>query len=72
VRLVPDERLLIETDCPDQTPVPHRPAPNEPAFLVAIAAEVARIRGQFPSDLYRITEENARRLFHLRTLPAHP
>lgn len=63
VRAVPRERLLIETDAPDQTPAPYRPGPNEPAFLPAIAAAVATIRGEPIDDVARYTEENARRLF---------
>jgi TatD DNase family protein len=61
--VVPRERLLVETDAPDQTPAPHRPAPNEPAFLVAIVAALAQIRGE--PDVAAFTDANARRLFRI-------
>lgn len=66
VRVVPIDRLLIETDAPDQTPHSHRPAANEPAFLPTICAAVAALRGEDPQQLAQITAENARRLFRLR------
>jgi TatD DNase family protein len=61
-RAVPAERLLVETDAPFQTPLPHRPAQNEPAFLVAIVEALARIRGERPEEVAQQTETNARRL----------
>lgn len=64
-RIVPSERLLIETDAPDQTPEGHRPGANEPATLPAICASLAALRGQDVATLSRITAENAYRLFRL-------
>jgi len=63
--MVPRDRLLVETDAPDQTPGPHRPARNEPAFLVANIAALAQIRGESPAEVAAYTEANARRLFRL-------
>jgi TatD DNase family protein len=62
-RAVPLDRLLVETDAPDQTPVSLRPARNEPAFLVEIVRALAQIRGESEQVLARATSENARRLF---------
>jgi TatD DNase family protein len=44
-RLVPDDRLLVETDAPFLAPVPHRGRRNEPAFVVQTVAAVAAERG---------------------------
>lgn len=63
VKVVPRERLVVETDAPDQTPEPQRPGRNEPAFLVAIVHAVAHIWGVDFAEAARITDENARRLF---------
>jgi TatD DNase family protein len=62
---LPAARLLVETDAPDQTPEPHRPGPNEPAFLPAIVAAVAAARGEPVAQVAAYTDENARRLFRL-------
>ncbi len=63
VGVVPLDRLLVETDAPDQTPKQRRPARNEPAFLVEIVAALAQIRGEPAETIARVTRENAIRLF---------
>jgi TatD DNase family protein len=64
-RAVPDDRLLIETDSPDQTPPNRRPADNEPAFIVDIAQRLASIRGVELDELARTTFANACQLFKI-------
>jgi TatD DNase family protein len=64
-RAVPAERLLAETDAPDQTPPARRPAQCEPAFLPDIVDALAQLRGESRQTLARTTMDNARRLFAL-------
>lgn len=63
-RAVPPERLLLETDAPDQTPRPHR-GRCEPAFLAEICAGVAAALGRPAAEVDALTSQNARRLFRL-------
>jgi len=65
VRIVPRDRLLVETDCPYLAPVPHRGKRNEPAWVVETARKVAEIWGVPAEEVARVTSENARRLFRL-------
>jgi TatD DNase family protein len=62
----PQDRLLVETDAPDQTPLPHRPGENEPAFLLAIVDTIATIRSENAAAVATYTHENANRLFGIR------
>jgi len=62
-RMVPDSRLLIETDTPYLAPVPHRGRPNEPAYVVHVAEALAKIRNDTPARIAHITAANAERLF---------
>lgn len=67
-RAVPLDRLLVETDAPDQTPRPHR-GRNEPALLPRIVAAVAAAVGLPASELDARTSANARALFRLGAGP---
>ena len=62
---VPEDRLLVETDCPFLAPVPMRGKRNEPAYVEAVATRVAELRGQSVSSVADSTTANARRLFGL-------
>lgn len=62
-RLIPEDRMLVETDTPYLTPVPHRGVPNEPCYLPAVGAVLAKARGVPVERLAEITTANARRLF---------
>jgi len=65
LRLVPDERLLVESDAPYLAPIPYRGKRNEPAFVPHTLAALAAARGVEPGALGRATAENTRRLFGL-------
>lgn len=65
-RMVPGDRILIETDCPFLAPVPVRgERRNEPANVRYIAQQVANLRGVSLEDLATTTTQNACRLFQL-------
>lgn len=63
IRQLPLERLLIETDSPFLTPVPHRGKRNEPAFVAHIADRIAEIHMTTREQVAEITTANAARLF---------
>jgi TatD DNase family protein len=70
VRVLPLERLLIETDCPYLTPHPHRGKRNEPAYVRLVAEAIAQIKGISMEQVARITTANAWALFGLEPLGA--
>ncbi|MBP1751893.1 MAG: magnesium-dependent deoxyribonuclease, TatD family, and radical domain iron-sulfur [Geobacteraceae bacterium] len=65
VRGIKAEYLLLETDCPYLSPVPHRGKRNEPAHVRIVAEKVAELKGLSVDDICRITTLNARRLFNM-------
>ncbi len=62
-KLVPLDRLLIETDSPFLAPVPHRGKRNEPAFVTHVADMLAQIHSIDVAEVARRTADNFRRLF---------
>jgi TatD DNase family protein len=69
-RIAPEDRILIETDCPFLAPVPRRGKRNEPAFIVETAARLAEVRGCAPETIAEQTTRNFRRLC-LQRAPAN-
>ncbi len=67
-RLVPIDRLLIETDSPYLAPVPERGKRNEPAMVAYVARKIAEIRGVSEEEIRRATYENGRRFFGIANL----
>jgi TatD DNase family protein len=65
VRIVPRDRLLVETDCPFLAPVPYRGKRNEPAYVVETAKKVAELWGATPEEVGAATTANVKRLFRL-------
>jgi TatD DNase family protein len=61
--LVPDDRLLIETDSPYLAPVPYRGKTNTPAYVPHVAARLAELRGTSAERIGDITSANFTRLF---------
>ena len=64
-RNVPEDRFLVETDCPFLAPVPRRGKRNEPAYVRDVAIKVAELREQSFESVARSSTANARRLFGL-------
>ena len=60
---VPMDRLLLETDCPYMTPVPHRGETNEPKYISLVAEKAAEIKGMPVQEIIDTTTRNARALF---------
>jgi TatD DNase family protein len=63
--LVPEDRLLIETDSPYLTPVPFRGKPNDPAKVAHVGIAVAETLGRSPEHIAELTTANARRFLAL-------
>jgi TatD DNase family protein len=65
VRRVPLERMLVETDSPYLTPVPHRGKRNEPAYVRWVAEMIARIKAICLEEVAETTTGNAAALFKI-------
>jgi TatD DNase family protein len=63
VRGLPLERILIETDAPFLTPMPHRGQRNEPAYVRFIADKIAGLKSRSQEEVASVTSANATRLF---------
>jgi len=65
VKIIPSERLLVETDSPLMTPLELKPETNEPANVKIIAQMVADLKGYTLKEVEEQTTENAERLFNI-------
>jgi TatD DNase family protein len=63
-RMIPLDRLLIETDSPFLAPVPHRGTRNEPARVIRVAEVIAELRGLETPEVGGAALANFRRLFN--------
>lgn len=64
-KIVPADKLLIETDCPFLAPHPNRGKRNEPAYVSLVAEKIAELRNVSYDELCQQTTENAKRLFQI-------
>ena len=65
-KIVPDNRLLIETDCPFLAPAPFRGKTNEPSYVLHVAEQVAKLRQTSLEQIAQQTTANACRLFGIQ------
>lgn len=65
VKAVPLNRILIETDAPFLSPVPHRGKRNEPAFVKYVAEKIAEVKGMSLEELGKAVMSNASGLFKI-------
>ena len=65
VKIIPDELLLVETDCPYLAPVPYRGKLCHSGMIKYTAQKIAEIRGTTPEKILNLTAQNAKKLFNL-------
>lgn len=65
VKEIPNDWLLIETDCPFLTPHPFRGKRNEPSYVKYVAEQIAELKEMTFEEIASITTENAKRLFRI-------
>jgi len=65
VRLIPADRLLVETDSPYLTPAPWRGRRNEPAHVVWTAQEIAVLRNEAYEDVAKVLISNTAKVFSI-------
>ena len=70
IRIMPADRIIVETDCPYLAPVPHRGRRNEPAFVGHVLARLADIRGWTAEEADARTTDAFFDLFHAIPRPA--
>lgn len=62
---VPLERLMLETDAPYLTPVPHRGETNYPFYIPQIAAKIAELKGISVEEVANVTTQNAKEFWRM-------
>ena len=63
INIMPDDKIMLETDCPYLAPVPHRGRRNEPAHLPLIRDQLAQLKGWTANEAEHLTTEAFSKLF---------
>jgi len=66
VQHLPEESIVLETDCPFLSPQSRRGERNEPMYVLETAHKVAELKGIQVDELAELTSQNARRIFRIR------
>lgn len=66
IKMIPEDRILLETDAPYVAPQSKRGQRNEPAYIIEIAQKMAEIRGVSYNRIEEIVKENTRRIFNIK------
>ena len=66
VKIIPDELLLVETDCPYLAPVPYRGKLCHSGMIKYTAQKIAEIRGATTEQILNLTAKNAKNLFLIK------
>lgn len=64
-KALPLDRLLLETDCPYMTPVPHRGKRNDPSYMYLVAEKIAELKGITTEEVAQATFKNSLELFNI-------
>ncbi len=65
-RNVPEDRFVVETDCPYLTPEPYRGKRNEPAYVREVVAKISELKALPLEKVAQLSTENAKRLFRIK------
>ena len=66
IKAIPMENIMLETDCPYLTPVPHRGKRNDSRYLNLVAEKIAEIKGISYEKVCEITMKNAKLFFGIK------
>ncbi len=64
-RVIPLDRIVLETDCPYMSPEPFRGKRNDPGKLYRMAEKLAELRGLSVEEIHTVTMENGKRLYRI-------
>lgn len=65
IKNTPLEKIVVETDAPFLTPIPHRGGRNEPSYVIITANSIAKIKGTSFDDVNQKTSENSKKIFNI-------
>ncbi len=66
VKHIPEDKFMVETDCPYLAPVPYRGKRCEPAYTALVAEKIAEVRGVSKEEIARVTTHTAEMFFNMR------